>query len=46
MIGEEVRKPAVKVDLNTSGGDEIVSKVVYKDSVSRFPTLSSRHRGL
>ncbi|POY71002.1 ATP-dependent DNA helicase 2 subunit 1 [Rhodotorula taiwanensis] len=32
MIGEEVRKPAVKVDLNTSGGDEIVSKVVYKDS--------------
>lgn len=36
MIGEETRKPPIKVDLNTSGGEEIVSKTIYKDTVSSF----------
>lgn len=33
MIGEETRKLPVKVDLNTSAGDEIIRKTVYKDTV-------------
>ncbi|KWU42341.1 Ku DNA-binding complex, Ku70 subunit [Rhodotorula sp. JG-1b] len=32
MIGEETRKLPVKVDLNTSAGDEIIRKTVYKDT--------------
>lgn len=34
MIGEETRKLPVKVDLNTSAGEEIVRKTIYKDTVS------------
>lgn len=36
MIGEETRKLPVKVDLNTSAGDEIIRKTVYKDTVRFF----------
>ncbi|BGP33089.1 ATP-dependent DNA helicase II subunit 1 [Rhodotorula toruloides] len=32
MIGEETKKLPTKVDLNTQGGQEVVSKTVYKDS--------------
>lgn len=39
MIGEETRKLPVKVDLNTSAGDEIIRKTVYKDTVRFFLSL-------
>ncbi|GAA5988311.1 hypothetical protein JCM10908_002158 [Rhodotorula pacifica] len=32
MIGEETRKLPVKVDLNTSAGEEIIRKTIYKDT--------------
>ncbi|GAA5867373.1 hypothetical protein JCM3774_003567, partial [Rhodotorula dairenensis] len=32
MIGEETRKLPVKVDLNTSTGEEIIRKTIYKDT--------------
>ncbi|BGP25558.1 ATP-dependent DNA helicase II subunit 1 [Rhodotorula toruloides] len=32
MIGEETKKLPTKVDLNTQGGQEVVSKTVYRDS--------------
>ncbi|KAL8286530.1 hypothetical protein RQP46_004547 [Phenoliferia psychrophenolica] len=31
LIGEEKKKPPVKVDLNTTTGEEVVSKTFYKD---------------
>ncbi|GAA5993494.1 hypothetical protein JCM11641_000840 [Rhodosporidiobolus odoratus] len=30
-IGEEHKRPATKVDLNTAAGEEVISKTVYKD---------------
>lgn len=36
LVGEEKRKPPVKVDLNTAAGEEVVAKTVWKDSVRFF----------
>ncbi|KAM0754970.1 Ku DNA-binding complex, Ku70 subunit [Meredithblackwellia eburnea MCA 4105] len=37
LVGEEKKKPPVKVDLNTAQGEEVISKTVYKDAESGAP---------
>lgn len=35
MVGEEKRRLPTKVDLSTQGGDEVITKTVYKDEAGR-----------